>query len=393
MGCPRAQAGAGTCLTALSHEGLQAHTGVVIDQIDTVPAIQAWAGLALVHLCKGRTGGAVRPCVGTDSSPMSSHPGQCSGGGRQQPGKKKVKKKNKSVPAAMLSTPFPKLRLGVKQGGSAACQGVKCHHLPLAPAPATYLSDSPPLCILAGTSMSQSCSMPGTSHHSGTPCSHTVTFLQQNTEKKKKKEEGGGKSNQSQDRYGILCTHGDARARQRAQLGATNTLSSGRQQPCPQPQLFSNPSQAAQPFHPSAGSWMPACCAARLSLPPSLPQKSTSCSPSPPARRLSGSQMLWQHFHWRVEDSSRGNGPPRPLPGTGRVPAGFEGLSTIASPAKAGPPRLLFKHQPPAFLFSLRERWRGEVPAAALSRALGRAGCQRQEGLMARANFPLPAAS
>lgn len=50
------QAGTGTCLAALSHEGLQAHTGEVINQIDTVPTVQARAGLALVHLCKGRPG-------------------------------------------------------------------------------------------------------------------------------------------------------------------------------------------------------------------------------------------------------------------------------------------------------------------------------------------------
>lgn len=61
MGHPVVQdAGAGTCLAALSHEGLQAHTGVVIDQVDTVTTIQAWAGLTLIQLCKGRSSGVVR---------------------------------------------------------------------------------------------------------------------------------------------------------------------------------------------------------------------------------------------------------------------------------------------------------------------------------------------
>lgn len=67
--------GTGTCLTALSHKGLQAHTGVVIDQVNAVPSIQAWAGLTFVHLCKGRSGKVVMSCVGAASSPGASQPG------------------------------------------------------------------------------------------------------------------------------------------------------------------------------------------------------------------------------------------------------------------------------------------------------------------------------
>jgi len=71
-GQTRVRAGAGTCLAALSHEGLQAHAGVVIDQVDAVPTIQARAGLALVHLCKRRPGGVVSPHTGTARLPV--HP-------------------------------------------------------------------------------------------------------------------------------------------------------------------------------------------------------------------------------------------------------------------------------------------------------------------------------
>lgn len=60
----------GTCLTALSHEGLQAHTRVVINQVNTVPSIQAGAGLTLVHLCNTGQGGLVGHTV--DLQPRGS---------------------------------------------------------------------------------------------------------------------------------------------------------------------------------------------------------------------------------------------------------------------------------------------------------------------------------
>lgn len=92
--------------------------------------------------------------------------------------------KKTQVPLAIPSIPLPKLHPGTKVTGKEACQGTKCHHLHPILVSVTHLFGSPSLCTLTGTSILLSCSPPGNSHHSGTPCSHTAILLQKNIKKK-----------------------------------------------------------------------------------------------------------------------------------------------------------------------------------------------------------------
>lgn len=159
------------------------------------------------------------------------------------------------------------------------------------------------------------------------------------------------------------------------------------QQLCSWPWLFSKPFHG-QPFQdPAPQGWQHAV----LGVSPSLPQKSTPCSPSPPVWRLTKSQMLWWHFTSgqrpvAVETSHHG-----PCQGLGESLLASQGLGPEHPQQKQG--LQAFCLSTTRQLFSLKGAVVGEALAAALSRAPDGAGCPRPEGPTARAKFPLPAAS